>query len=184
MHNDGQGLFLKVLPSEDVLTILTPIWGTKPETASRVRNRIELVLDAAKAHQLRSGEYPARWRGHLDKLLPKRKVSDRGNHAALPWQQVPEFMAELRKSEVLSSLAVQLTVLCAMRTSEVLGATWGEIDLKAEIWTIPAARMKASRPHRIPLSKAVIAILYHLSPDTQNRLLFPGTHDHALYFVR
>lgn len=160
--------------TDHILQILNPIWTQKPETAARVRNRLELVLDAAKARRLRTGENPAQWRGHLDKLLPRRRLADRGNHAALPWQQLPSFMAALKTCIDLSSIAVELTVLCALRTSEVLGGCWGEIDLADEIWTIPAARMKAGRPHRVPLSKAALATLRRLKAKSDSALLFPG----------
>ncbi|MEZ1440268.1 integrase arm-type DNA-binding domain-containing protein [Pseudomonas putida] len=160
--------------TDHILQILNPIWTQKPETAARVRNRLELVLDAAKARRLRTGENPALWRGHLDKLLPRRRLADRGNHAALPWQQLPSFMAALKSSADLSSIAVELTVLCALRTSEIIGSSWDEIDLKEEIWTIPAARMKAGRQHRVPLSKAALETLRRLKVGNNSELLFPG----------
>ncbi|WP_196996646.1 tyrosine-type recombinase/integrase [Pseudomonas putida] len=160
--------------TDDILKILNPIWTAKPETAARVRNRLELVLDAAKARRLRSGENSARWRGHLDKLLPRRRLADRGNHPALPWEQLPAFMAELEHSRDLSSTAVKLTVLCALRTSEVIGGYWEEIDLDEEIWTIPASRMKAGRQHRVPLSKAALHTLRCLNAESKSGLLFPG----------
>jgi integrase len=129
---------------EQVLTILKPIWTVKPETASRLRNLIELVLDAAKAKGLRDGENPARWRGHLDKLLPPRlKVRAVKHHSAIPWIELPAFVATLEEAEDLSSKALRFTILTACRTSEVLNATWAEIDLVAGIWTIPASRMTA-----------------------------------------
>lgn len=160
--------------TDHILQILNPIWTQKPETAARVRNRLELVLDAAKARRLRTGENPAQWRGHLDKLLPRRRLADRGNHASLPWQQLPTFMAALKASTDLSSIAVKLTVLCALRTSEVLGGCWGEVDFKEEIWTIPAARMKAGRQHRVPLSQPVLDMLRSLKTQSRSELLFPG----------
>lgn len=162
------------ITTDHILQILNPIWTQKPETAARVRNRLELVLDAAKARRLRAGENPALWRGHLDKLLPRRRLADRGNHAALPWQQLPSFMAALKSSADLSAIAVELTVLCALRTSEVIGGRWDEIDLKAEIWTIPAVRMKAGRQHRVPLSKAALETLRRLKAEKDSELLFPG----------
>lgn len=168
------------LPSDQITTahlleILQPIWGEKTETASRVRNRIELVLDAAKARGLREGENPARWRGHLDKLLPKRsKVQVRVHHAALPWPELPAFMAELRLHEELTYQAMRLTILTACRTSEVLGATWNEIDLAQRCWTIPADRMKAGKEHRVPLSVASLEVLASLPRTVGNSYLFPG----------
>lgn len=158
-----------------VLEILQPIWAEKTETASRVRNRIELILDAAKAKGLRDGENPARWRGHLDKLLPKRsKVQARQHHAALPWSELPAFMVELAAHDDLTYQAMRLTILTACRTSEVLGATWTEIDLESRTWTIPAARMKASKDHRVPLSDAALAVLASLPRIEGSPYLFPG----------
>lgn len=158
-----------------VLEILQPIWAEKTETASRVRNRIELILDAAKAKGLRDGENPARWRGHLDKLLPKRsKVQAREHHAALPWADLPAFMASLAGLDDLTYQAMRLTILTACRTSEVLGATWAEIDLESRTWTIPAARMKARKEHRVPLSDAALEVLASLPRVEGSPYLFPG----------
>lgn len=168
------------LPASEVTTvhileILQPIWAVKPETASRVRNRMELVLDAAKARGLRDGENPARWRGHLDKLLPKRsKVRAVEHHSALPWPELPAFMIKLAEHDDLTYKAMRLTILTACRTSEVLGATWDEIDHKTRTWTIPAARMKAGKEHRVPLSDAVLQLLSSLSRVEGSPYLFPG----------
>lgn len=142
-----------------VMAALTPIWATKPETASRVRGRIENVLDAAKVQGLRSGENPARWRGHLDHLLSKRQKLTRGNHAAMAYQALPEFMERLRSREAVAALALEFTILTAARTGEVLGAAWGEIDAEAAVWTIPASRMKTGKEHRVPLSNGALGIL-------------------------
>ncbi|WP_226649021.1 tyrosine-type recombinase/integrase [Microbulbifer variabilis] len=161
--------------TDDVLEMLKPIWLEKPETASRVRNRVELVLDAAKARGLREGENPARWRGHLDKLLPKRsKVRQVKHHSALPWAELPEFMLEIAKREGLAFRAMELTILTATRTSEVLEATWDEIDFEAKSWTIPAERMKAGKEHRVPLAPPVIALLESIPRVDDSRFLFPG----------
>ncbi|WP_444893592.1 tyrosine-type recombinase/integrase [Microbulbifer sp. TRSA001] len=161
--------------TDDVLEILKPIWLEKPETASRVRNRVELVLDAAKARGLREGENPARWRGHLDKLLPKRsKVRQVKHHSALPWTELPEFMQEISKREGLAFRAMELAILTATRTSEVLEATWGEIDFRARSWTIPVERMKAGKEHRVPLSPQVIALLESIPRIDNSSFLFPG----------
>jgi integrase len=147
-----------------VLAVLKPIWQSKPETASRVRGRIERVLDAAKAKGHRSGENPARWRGHLDHLLPKRQKLSRGHHAALPYEQLPDFMGALRGREAVAASALEFLILTAARTGEVLGATWAEIDLKAKVWTVPAGRMKAGREHRVPLSVRAIKVLEAVKP--------------------
>lgn len=161
--------------TDHILKVLQPIWLTKPETASRVRNRIELVLDAAKARKLRDGENPARWRGHLDKLLPKRtKVSAVKHHAALPWSELPAFMKELRKFDDLGYKAMQMTILTTCRTSEVLGATWPEIDLERRVWTVPAERMKMRKEHRVPITDALAELLESLPRVEGNPYLFPG----------
>ncbi len=164
------------IETRHILEILQAIWSTKPETASRVRNRIELVLDSAKARDLRSGENPARWRGHLDKLLPKRsKVATVRHHSALPWQELPAFMAEISGREGLAFRAMELTILTAARTSEVLNARWDEFDLINNTWTIPAERMKAGKAHRIPLVTEVIALINRLRLlANSGPFLFPG----------
>jgi integrase len=142
-----------------VLGVLQLIWHAKPETASRLRGRIERVLDAAKARGLRSGENPARWRGHMDHLLPKRSKLTRGHHAAMPYDAVPAFMADLHKRAAVAALALEFLILTAARSGEVLGARWEEIDLEAKVWTVPAARMKAGREHRVPLSSRAVEVL-------------------------
>jgi integrase len=121
-----------------VLGVLKPLWQLKAETASRLRGRIESVLDYAKVRGWRDGENPARWRGHLDKLLPKRGKLSRGHLAAMPYEQVPAFMAELRSKDGMAALALQFAILTAARTGEVLGCRWSEIDFERRIWTIPA----------------------------------------------
>ena len=129
-----------------VTRILTPIWTVKPETASRVRGRIEAVLDYAKVHGWRTGENPARWKGHLDNVLPRRaKVAAVAHHAALPWSEVGAFMADLEKQEGVGALAFRFAILTAARTGEVIGATWAEIDMPGKVWSVPANRMKAGR---------------------------------------
>lgn len=157
---------------EDVLAILQPIWFTKPETAGRVRGRIENVLDAAKVRGLRTGENPAAWRGNLALLLPRNKKGPKRHHAAMPFEEVSAFMTKLRAVQALSARALELTILTATRTSEVLQATWSEFDLKEKTWTIPAGRMKAGRDHHVPLSPAVIALLTSLGRNDE--FVFPG----------
>jgi integrase len=142
-----------------VLQIVEPLWQAKPETASRVRGRIETLLDAAKARGYRDGENPARWRGHIAQILPARAKLSRGHHKAMPYAQLPEFAGALRERQAMAALALEFVILTATRTSEVLGATWGEVDLEKAIWTIPAARMKAGREHRVPLPPRAIEIL-------------------------
>ena len=163
------------ITTEHMLKVLQPIWTTKPETASRVRNRIELVLDAAKARRLREGENPARWRGHLDKLLPKREKGQAvRHHPALPWSELPAFMTKLKKMDKVTFKAMQMTILSACRTSEVLGAMWNEIDLEARVWTVPAERMKMRKEHRVPLADALLKLLEQLPRVDDNPHLFPG----------
>lgn len=147
------------IDTQDVLRVLKPIWQTIPETASRLRGRVERVLDAAAAKGLRSGSNPARWKGHLDHLLPKRHRLTRGHHAAMPYSEVPAFVQDLRKRDNMSALALEFLILCAARSGEVLGMTWEEVDLDAKVWTVPATRMKAGREHRVPLTERAIAIL-------------------------
>lgn len=162
-----------------ILAALEAIWRTKPETATRVRSRIELTLDYARVREWRTGENPARWRGHLAQLLPKRsKVAAVEHHAALPWGEVPAFMVALAGLDGMGVQALRFAILTAARTGEVIGATWGEIDLAEKTWTIPAARMKAKREHRVPLAPAALAILADVAnlraSDDPALPLFPG----------
>lgn len=171
---------LRTLPvdeirTDDVLGVLRGIWTTKPETASRVRGRIEKVLDAAKARGLRQGENPAQWRGHLDHLLPKPSKLIRGHHAAMPYGDLPRFTEQLRNREALASQALEFCILTAARSGEVLGLIWAEVDLKSRIWNVPAQRMKAGRAHRVPLSTRAMAILLQLHHDpSPDDYVFPG----------
>ncbi len=157
-----------------VLACLTPIWRSKPETASRVRGRIERVLNAAKAERLRAGENPAAWRGHLDATLPKPAKLTRGHHAALAYGDMSAFMADLRARPALAALALEFAVLTAMRTSEVLNAQWEEFDLEAGLWTVPADRMKARREHRVALAGRALAIIKGLEATRTSSFVFPG----------
>ena len=156
-----------------VLQILEPIWQEKPETASRIRGRIEALLDAAKARGYREGENPARWRGHIAQILPARSKLTRGHHKALAYSDLPSFMSQLRAREAMAALALGFVILTATRTSELLGAKWGEVDLEKAIWTIPALRMKAGKEHRIPLSPRAIEILQTVKPKGSD-WLFPS----------
>jgi integrase len=169
---------LGAMPVADVATqhalaCLEPIWRAKPETASRVRGRIEAVLNAAKVHGLRSGDNPAQWRGHLALLLPtKTKVRRIKHHAALPYGELPTFMAALRLQPGFAARALEFAILTGARTNEALGATWSEIDLIAGTWVIPPERMKAHREHRVPLSDAAVELLTGLLREGD--YLFPG----------
>ena len=160
--------------TDDILAVLKPIWTEKAETASRLRGRIEKVLDAAKAKGFREGENPARWRGHLDHLLPRPSKLSRGHHAAMPYEEVAGFVAELRKRESPAALALEFCILTAARSGEVLGAKWSEIDLEKRVWTVPANRMKAGREHRVPLSGRTVSILKRLAELNTGEFVFPG----------
>jgi integrase len=158
-----------------VLSVLRPIWKTKTETATRVRERIEAVLNAATAGGYRTGDNPARWRGHLDNLLPKRsKVAAVEHHAALPYTEIGAFMAELRRDTGIPARALEFVVLTAVRSGEALNAMWDEIDIANRLWTIPAARMKGGREHRVPLSGAAMAIIEAMAKIRFNDCVFPG----------
>jgi integrase len=155
-----------------VMKAVEPLWVTKTETASRVRGRIESVLDWAAARGYRDGQNPARWRGHLENLLPARsKVARVEHHAALPYAEIAEFVAELRKQEGVAARALELTILTAARTGEVLGARWAEFDLEHRLWSVPGERMKAGKEHRVPLSEAAMALLAALKREGD--LVFP-----------
>ena len=159
-----------------VLKVLEPIWTAKPETAGRVRGRLESILDFAKVRGYRDGENPARWRGHLDKLLPARsKVRRVEHHAALPYAELPAFLVNLREQEGIAARAVEFAILTAARTGEMIGACWNEVDLLDKVWTVPAARMKAHRDHRVPLSARALAILHEMQAARHgDGFVFPG----------
>jgi len=170
------------ITTQDVLAALKPHWTKIPETAERMRGRIERVLDAARAAGHIGGpwENPARWKGHLALLLPRpeRQVQ---HHKALPYEQIADFMARLRQRGGVSARALEFAILTAARTMEIRFATWGEFDLQAKVWNVPAARMKMKRPHRVPLSDAAIAVLDDLKPpdelglgDLSDVYVFPG----------
>jgi integrase len=156
--------------------VLEPIWSSKTETASRVRGRIENVLDWATVREFRTGENPARWKGHLENLFPARsKVQKVEHHPALPYVKMGAFMASLKTQDGLGALALQFTILTATRTGEAIGARWSEIDLDAGVWTIPGSRMKAGRDHRVPLSRAALAILRtRQKSGDKSVFVFPG----------
>jgi integrase len=164
------------ITTEDVLEVLKPLWTTKPETANKLRQRMEAILDAAKVKGWRSGENPARWRGHLAHLLPKPAKLSHGHRPALPFEQLPSFMERLAGSRGVSARALEWTILTAAREGMTLHATWGEIDEKAKLWTIPAARMKTGKDHRVPLSAAALLVLDAVRPATADpaAFVFPG----------
>ena len=158
--------------TEHVLAVLKPIWQAKPETGSRLRQRIEAVLNAAKAQGFRLGENPAAWRGHLAHLLPKRQRLARGHHAAMPYPEVPAFMERLRAVETIAAKALEFCILTAARSGEVYGCRWSEIE--GSIWKIPPHRMKAGREHRVPLSERALEIIEGLRATQTNEFVFPG----------
>jgi integrase len=158
-----------------IMKIIEPLWLTKTETASRVRGRIEAILGYAKARGWREFENPARWRGHLDQLLPARaKVQRVEHHAALPWREIGAFMARLRRSSGMSARCLEFAILTAARSGEVRGARWDEIDLDHAVWAIPASRMKAGREHRVPLSEPAMGVLREMAQFGAEGFVFPG----------
>jgi len=175
-----RGKALSDITTEDVLNILRPIWMDKHETATRVRGRIERLLDAASASGLRTGNNPARWKGHLSNLLPRVPKSNRGHHNALPWKDLPAFIEDLRTRDGIAALALEFTILNASRSGEVRGATWSEIDMDAARWTIPGRRMKAKRDHRVPMTARALEILRQMQAFRpsgergETALVFPG----------
>ena len=166
------------IDTADVLETLKPLWHDTPETASRLRGRIERVLDAARVRGFRSGENPARWRGHLSALLPAPKKLSRGHQSAMAFGDVPAFVGRLRDRDAVSARALEFLILTAARVNEVIGATWGEIDTTAKLWTIPAERMKTGREHRVPLSDRSLTILDEMKAarlsDDPAGFVFPG----------
>ena len=171
------GLSVQAVDTALVLKVLEPIWTTKPETAGRVRGRIESILDWAKVRGYRAGENPARWRGHLDKLLPARsKVRRVEHHAALPYAELPSFLVRLREQEGIAARALEFAILTAARTGEVIGARWSEMDLLDKTWTLPAARMKAGREHRVRYPLARSPSWKEMQPHrpAEDAFVFPG----------
>jgi integrase len=166
------------LPVADVETdlvvkVLSPIWGTRTETATRLRGRIESILDWATVSRFRQGDNPARWRGHLENLLANpNRIAPVRNHPALPWREVPAFMVLLAQCRGVAARAAEFAILTAARSGEVRGATWNEVDLEAKLWIIPAERMKAGKEHRVPLSTAAMALLAAM--PRRDGLIFPG----------
>ena len=165
---------------DDVLAVLKPLWTKRPETAARVRGRIERILNAAKAAGHRSGENPASWRGHLENLLPRRAKLTRGHHRAVPWRDMPDLIERLRARKGVAALAVEFAILTGARSGEVRGATWAEIDRERNLWIIPAHRMKAGREHRVPLVSRAVDIIEALGPlaadaaGKRDGLIFPS----------
>ena len=162
------------IDTEAVLAVVKRMWIERPKNADRLRGRIEAVLDAAKAGQHRTGDNPARWRGHLEHLLPRPPKLARGHHAAMPYHDVPAFLARLRQDDNIGARALEFCILTATRTGETLGARWSEIDMARKVWVIPADRMKAAREHRVPLGERAVAILEGLAPLRTCEFVFPS----------
>ncbi|MCY1505984.1 Prophage integrase IntA [compost metagenome] len=174
-------LLVRDVGQEHVLAALEPIWKTKNETASRLRGRIENVLDWATVRKYRTGENPARWKGHLDMLLPAPgKIQKVEHHRALPIDATVPFISDLRQREGTAAKALEFTVLCAARSGEVRGAVWPEFDLDAGVWTIPPERMKATKEHRVPLSESALRILRAQPHLKDNELVFPSARGKQL----
>jgi integrase len=168
-------MLVRDITSAHVIKAIEPIWASKTETASRVRSRIELVLDFATARGLRQGPNPARWRGNLDAALPKAsRVAKVQHHAAVPVADAADFMQRLHRQPGMGARALEFVILTAARSGEVRGATWAEIDLEAALWTVRAQRMKAGREHRVPLCDAALTLLRSLGPGEGDKLVFPG----------
>ncbi len=162
---------VRIISTQHVQTVLLPIWNAKPETASRVRQRIEAILDYAKTIGARDGDNPARWRGHLDKVLAQpSKIRPVVHHAALDWKLLPDLIKQLADNPATGPKALLFTIFTTARSGEVRGATWGEIDLHAGVWTVPAIRMKAGKEHRVPITDAAAKCLGN--PQTADRLVF------------
>ena len=173
------GLPVGAIDLDLVLQVLEPIWSRTPESARRIRGRIEAVLDWARVHGYRSGENPARWRGHLDKILaPRSKVKSVKHHEAAAYVDMPAFMGALRAREGVSARALEFAILTAARTKEVIGARWSEIDLDEGVWKIPGERMKVGREHRVPLSERALAILAAL--PREGEIIFPAPRSGGL----
>lgn len=163
------------IETDHVLKVLEPIWIEKHETAKRVRGRIERILDWAAVMKYRGRENPARWVGHLKELLPKRPTTATEKpHPALPYEELRTFMEDLRKQKGTTARALELAILTAVRTSELLKATWGEFDLDRREWTIPAERMKNLKPHRVPLSDGAMSVLTSVARAKDSTLVFPS----------
>ena len=162
------------LTTEDALRVLRPLWQTRPETANRLRGRCERVWDLAKARGHCAGENPFRWRGHLDKLLPKRPLLTRGHHKAMAFADIPAFVGKLRAMQGVAARALEFAILTAARSGEVLGARWDEIDIQTKVWTVPPERMKGGREHRVPLSECAMVILNELHHAHISDFVFPG----------
>lgn len=169
-------LAVNVITGDHITEILEPIWLEKPETANRVRNRIAMILDAAKAAKFRTGDNPAEWRGNLKHILPQQtKVRRTKHHGSVPYEKIPALMADLERRDSVSARALEFTILCASRTAETTLATWEEIDLEKRLWTVPENRTKQGREHVVPLTDRALEILKSLPREADNPHVFVGS---------
>ncbi|MBO3760038.1 site-specific integrase [Ciceribacter sp. L1K22] len=162
---------------EDVKRVLKPLWGTKQESAEKLRECIERVLDAAKVEKLRMGDNPAAWRGNLEHVMHKPNAVGKNHHPAMPYSNVPAFMKKLSGVSGVSARALEFAILTCSRSGEARGAVWTEVDFKSKVWTIPAVRMKGGKQHRVPLSPPAIALLKEMKEQSVNEYVFPGVRD-------
>lgn len=164
------------LTTADIKAVLTPIWTEKNETAARLRGRIESIIDWASAHEMRTGDNPARWKGHLEHLLANSTPENRAeeHHAAIPYADIPQFILDLDEQEGVSRWALEFLILTASRTSEVIGAQWTEFDMEKKLWIVPKERMKAGKEHRVPLVNRAISIIKKMQPFAAGKFVFPG----------
>lgn len=165
--------------TEDVLAVIKPLWNTKRETASRMRQRIQVILDAATVENKRSGPNPAAWSGHLERVLPPHGKGSKKHHSFMPWQKVPAFIADLEMREGVAARAVEFLILTAARSNEVRRMVWRDVDLDAKLWVVPSEKMKKGREHRVPLSDRAVEVVRSMLPlrsrrDPDDALVFPG----------
>jgi integrase len=172
-----RGIPVGKVSTDDVVRVLRPLWHDKPETATKVREGLKLVLDHAKARGLRAGDNPAQWKGHLDQILPAPSKLSRGHHAAMPYGDMPAFIQKLRAVDGIGARALEFVILTAVRSGEARGAAWLEINLDARVWTIPATRMKGGKDHRVPLSDRAVDIVKAMKAQAINDYVFPGRVD-------
>jgi integrase len=168
------------IDTQHILKVLKPIWNTKTETASRVRGRIELILDYAEVQKWRTGSNPARWKGHLKSILPSpQKIVEVKHHKAMPYEELPTFLSDLKLMDGMGARCLEMAILTCLRTNECTGAKWSEIDLNKQLWTVPKARMKKGVEHRIPLSDKAMELLFKLSEQRTNDYVFPGSSNNG-----
>ena len=168
------------IDTQHILKVLKPIWNTKTETASRVRGRIELILDYAEVQKWRTGSNPARWKGHLKSILPSpQKIVEVKHHKAMPYEELPTFLGDLKLMDGMGARCLEMAILTCLRTNECTGAKWPEIDLDKQLWTVPKERMKKGVEHRIPLSDKAMELLIKLSEQRTNDYVFPSSSNNG-----